>query len=255
MNNRTKANTYTMFNRSFTKAILISALAIFTVQNTFAQQPAANQPVKPAVKPAANKPVTTAPKTTAPSSASTAKPTPVYTPVAQPAPTDRSINGQYQYLLTKLYGYQRPMASAFYKVITDSLRSVQKRIKPLETNVAALQDTAKNLHSQLTEQQKALDKSSSAVDNISLGGINMTKSAYNMLMWGLVVLFGVVAAVVITRSGSYSREAKHRIQLYDELEEEHKNYKAKAGEKEKKLARELQTARNKLEELTGNPNY
>ena len=71
-------------------------------------------------------------------------------------------------------------------------------------------------------------------------------------MWGLVILFGATAAVVIARSGLHSREARYRINLYNELEEEFKTYKAKANEKEKKLARELQTERNKLDELRGN---
>jgi hypothetical protein len=39
--------------------------------------------------------------------------------------------------------------------------------------------------------------------------------------------------------------------LYNELDEEYKAYKVKSNEKEKKLARELQTERNKLDELLG----
>jgi len=70
-------------------------------------------------------------------------------------------------------------------------------------------------------------------------------------MWGLVIGFGAIAAIVIAKSGNNSREATYRIKLYNELEEEYKVYKAKANEKEKKLARELQTERNKLDELTG----
>jgi len=66
-----------------------------------------------------------------------------------------------------------------------------------------------------------------------------------------VIIFGVIAVVVIGRSGANTREAKYRTQLYNELEEEYKNYKVKANEKEKKLARELQTERNRLDDLLG----
>ncbi|QQL48540.1 hypothetical protein [Mucilaginibacter ginkgonis] len=254
-----------MVNLNFKKALKLTTLILLSVnicvfaQDTTRKTGAKPKTIaKPVATPPANKypakPAITVPKTASPAPATT---TPAANPYAAPAPapTDRSINGQYQYLLTKLYNYQRPMASAFYKSVSDSLHSVQKRIKPLESNVAALQDTAKELHKQLAGQQEELNKSTSQQDSISLAGIPMTKSSYNMLMWGLVVVFGVIAVVVITRSGAYAREAKNRVQAYEELEEEHKNYKAKAGEKEKKLARELQTARNKLEELTGNPNY
>ncbi|NNU34318.1 hypothetical protein HK413_09460 [Mucilaginibacter sp. S1162] len=70
-------------------------------------------------------------------------------------------------------------------------------------------------------------------------------------MWGLVLIVGAIAGVVLARSGGARKEAAYRTTLYNELEEEFKTYKAKANEKEKKLARELQTERNKLDELTG----
>ena len=70
-------------------------------------------------------------------------------------------------------------------------------------------------------------------------------------MWGLVILFGALAILVFTRIGSYKHEAMYRTTLYSELEEEFKAYKVKANDKEKKLARELQTERNKVDELMG----
>jgi hypothetical protein len=70
-------------------------------------------------------------------------------------------------------------------------------------------------------------------------------------MWGLVIAFGLALLIVILRTGGAVREAKYRTKLYDELTEEFQAYKAKANEKEKKLARELQTERNKVDELMG----
>lgn len=250
-----------MTNKLFFKGIFAAFLLTATLHVSAQDSTKKAAPAKPAYNKPAAKPGATpvrVPQTATPAptvSTGAARP---YTPpvAAQPVqPNDRSIRGQYQYLLTKVYGYQRPMVEAFYKSLTDTLNAERKKIKPLQTNVTALKDTAKELHKQLASQQQTLDESSTKVDSISLLGISMTKSAYNTLMWGLVLVFGAVAAFVIFRSGSYSREAKYRIRLYDELDEEYKNYKAKANEKEKKLARELQTARNKLEELTGNPDY
>lgn len=253
-----------LFSKALIAVILLSASA-------FAQDTTKRAPLKPKTyvkqvvpKPAATYPAKTPGTYTAkkfvpvPKTTVTHAPAPAAGTIVQPqaiatAPTDRSINGQYQYLLTKLYGYQRPMLAAFHKSIMDTIMAERKKIKPLVTNVATLTDTVKELHKQLGAQQVSLNQSQSKVDNISLLGIDMPKSSYNMLMWGLVVVFGVIAAFVIFRSGSYSREAKYRIKLYDDLDEEYKGYKAKSNEKEKKLARELQTARNKIEEITGNP--
>lgn len=205
-------------------------------------KPTVTYPVKPGTTQTTN-PAATTPAATA------AKP---YVPASAPLePNDRSIKGQYQFLLNKTYGYQRPLLSAFYKSVTDTLGFERKKIKPLEVSVAGLKDTIKSLHTQLASQQQVVNESSTKVDNISLAGINMTKSAYNTLMWGLVIAFGAAAAFVILRSGSYSREAKYRIKLYEDLDEEYKGHKAKSNEKEKKLARELQTERNKVDELMG----
>ncbi|MDP9081156.1 MAG: hypothetical protein M3O71_27380, partial [Bacteroidota bacterium] len=89
------------------------------------------------------------------------------------------------------------------------------------------------------------------VDEVNIAGITLSKTAYNLIVWGLVVLFGATAAIVIARSGSARHEAKYRTRLYEELEDDFKAYKAKANDKEKKLARELQTERNKVDELMG----
>lgn len=252
-----------MTNKLFFKGLIAAALITVSSQFASAQDSTKKEvPVKPhaVYKP---KPVTTQPagttypaaKPVTPQSTSTTPVNKPYVPAVPVEPNDRSINGQYQVLLSKTYGYQRPILAAFYKSVTDTLKVERKKLPPLVANVATLKDTIKSLHAQLSSQAQVLNESTTKVDSISLLGINMAKSAYNTLMWGLVIACAAIAAFVVVRSGSYSREAKYRIKLYEDLDEEYKTYKAKANEKEKKLARELQTARNKLEELTGNPGY
>ncbi len=204
------------------------------------------------------------PAATKPTTGTNAKPAPVYrTPAVvytQPvtpatAVTDKSLSGQYQYLLTKLYGYQRPVASAFYKNLTDSIVVQKRKVKQLQASLNTQSKTVKDLQTDVSTKQESLDASNNKADSISLLGIPMSKSSYNLLMWGLVLVFGATAAVVIMQSGNNRREAKYRTKLYDDLDEEYKTYKTKSNEKEKRLARDLQTARNKLEEITGNPEY
>ncbi len=183
------------------------------------------------------------------------QPAPYTAGAAAPAITDKSLYGQYQYLLTKVYGYQRPMVAAFYKNITDSLVIQKRKVRELSASLASQNKTVKDLQTDVDSKKESLDESASKADSISLLGIAMSKSTYNTLMWGLVIAFGAVAAIVIVQSGSNRREARYRTKLYDDLDTEYKTYKTKANEKEKKLARELQTVRNKLEEITGNPEY
>ncbi|TWR28132.1 hypothetical protein FPZ42_02640 [Mucilaginibacter achroorhodeus] len=181
--------------------------------------------------------------------------TPVASPVSttpQPQkPVDKSLHGQYAYLLTKIYNYQQPLVGALVKNYNDTLKATRKQLKDAQETATAQAKTIDTLKRSSSNKDQSLAASQAKVNEVSLLGIPIEKGTYNLIMWGLVIVFGAIAAIVIARSGAHSREAKYRVKLYNELDEEYKNYKAKANEKEKKLARELQTERNKLDELTG----
>ncbi|WP_345953352.1 hypothetical protein [Mucilaginibacter sp. PAMB04168] len=196
-------------------------------------------------KPAVNKP------TAYRAPAVARNPYPAQQPITAPVNTDKSLNGQYQYLSSKFYNYQKPQLAAFYKNVTDTLRAQKNKVKELQKSLTAQGKTVQTLQSDVNAKEQSLSESNSKVDAISLLGIPVSKATYNSIMWGLVIVFGAVATIVILQSGSARREAKYRIKLYEELDEEYKAYKVKANEKEKKLARELQTERNKLDELLG----
>jgi hypothetical protein len=234
--------------------LILTANSVLTYGQDSTKKAAAKPPV---VK---SDPYTSKPKYKPVPAAQTpgASTTPVYTrPVQQravvpTAPTDKSLHGQYQYLLTKVYNYQQPLVSALFKNYSDTLSLTRRQLKEAQATLLAQTKTIDTLKASATTKDQTLAESKSKVNEVTLLGIPVTKSTYNLIMWGLVIGFGVIAAIVIARSGSHSREAKYRTKLYNELEEEYKNYKTKANEKEKKLARELQTERNKLDELTGN---
>lgn len=90
----------------------------------------------------------------------------------------------------------------------------------------------------------------------SIGELNTldksVKGSNNYLyLWGALLLLATALAYAIFRMRSAVKEANYRIALYDQLFEELRENRTKANEREKKLARELQTVRNKIEELTG----
>ena len=197
------------------------------------------------------KPVTS--PVTPPGSAAATTPVQQQAPaIVQPAaPVDKSLRGQYQYLLTKVYNYQQPLVAALFKNYNDTLKITRKQLTEAKATLAEQTKTIDTLKKSASTKDQSLAESKAKVDEVSLLGMPLSKSTYNLIMWGLVIGFGVIAAIVIARSGSHSREASYRIKLYNELEEEYKTYKTKANEKEKKLARELQTERNKVDELMG----
>lgn len=172
---------------------------------------------------------------------------------AAPAPqnTDRSLNGQYRYLLTKTYNYQQPIIGAFYRNVMDTIKTERIALRKAQATVASQAATIKQLNVEATIKDETISASNTKMDQINLLGIGFTKAAYNTLMWGLVLGFGIALAIVIITTTRFRQEAKYRIKLYNELSEEFQTYKTKANEKEKKLARELQTERNKLDDMMG----
>jgi hypothetical protein len=169
--------------------------------------------------------------------------------------TDKTINGQYQFILSKLYHYQQPMITSFYRTVQDSLRIQRTNLAAVQSKLAAQTKNLAALQTDVDSKEQSLNQTNAQINSISFLGMQVAKTTYNTIMWGLVIALGALAAAVIFLSGSARREAHYRTKLYNELEEEYKGYKTKANEKEKKMSRDLQTVRNKLEEITGNPEY
>jgi Skp family chaperone for outer membrane proteins len=185
-------------------------------------------------------------------------PAPVAAPVDStknaPAP-DSSLKGQYGALLSRsksYYGYKLINPSrlaAFYTSVTDSIRKERNRGKAAQASLVEQKKTIDTLNSQIKGSETALQTSTSKLDEISFLGIPFSKSTYNTIVWSIIIVLAIALAIVVIRSAKNIHDAKYRTELYDEIAKEYQAYKSKANEKEKKLARELQDERNKLDEF------
>jgi len=50
---------------------------------------------------------------------------------------DKSLNGQYQYLMSKVVHYEQPLIAALWKNVTDSLNKERGQLKALQAQLAA----------------------------------------------------------------------------------------------------------------------
>ncbi len=168
---------------------------------------------------------------------------------------DPSLRGQYQSLLSKsktLNGYKLinpARLSSFWQSTRDSLNTTQKQLSAVKKKIVEQENQISTLQKNISGTASSLASSNARLNEISFLGISFTKSNYNMLVWGLILLLALALAFIILRSAKHIHEAKYRSTLYEEISQEYQNYKVKANEKEKKLARELQDERNKLEEI------
>jgi hypothetical protein len=169
--------------------------------------------------------------------------------------TDLTLNGQYQFLLSRsrsINGYKlvNPYRlTAVWKSVKDTLTKERAELIKSNTQIAEQAKTIDTLKRQAKGNETVVTNANAKLDEINFLGISFSKGSYNMIVWGIIVILAISLFVVIARSAKNILEAKHRTQLYDEITSEYHSYKAKASEKERKLARELQDERNIVEEM------
>jgi hypothetical protein len=168
---------------------------------------------------------------------------------------DPSLKGQYESLLYRSKSYYGAKLivpgrlTAFYQNVADSIRKERAGSKNALLKIKQQAKTIDTLNSQIKGNESSLASSNAKLDEISFLGIPFSKSAYNTIVWSIIIVLALALAFVVIRSAKNISEAKYRSELYEEVSKEYQTFKVKANEKEKKLARELQDERNKLDEL------
>lgn len=213
------------------------------------------------------KPVTQAPvkKTTKPiSKPAVTLAQPANEAVNTPAPAqpvDNSLNGQYEVLLKHSWIQQG------YKVVnpnrlTSLWKSVNDTINEYKKQLSASKQQSVNLEKQLTElkaqstnkEEKISESPKVSVNEIRVLGIYLNADTYNWIVWGIILVLAIALTTILLTTAKRGNDSKHHKQLYDEISSEYQSFKTKAKEKELKLARELQTERNTIEELLAKRN-
>lgn len=214
----------------------ITSILLFSLfcSNTFAQNPSTTP-----------KPTTTAVKRTTYLTRDTVK------------NTDPSLNGQYRFMLsrsrTSADGYKMVAGyrlDQLWKSVSDTLRKERTALKGVQQKLTEQEKMVSYLKTEISGKDASLTENTNKVNEIRFLGIAFEKGTYNIIVWSIIGILAIGLIIVIATSGKNITEAKHRSQLYNEISDEYQAYKAKAVEKERKLARELQDERNKLDELT-----
>ena len=133
-----------------------------------------------------------------------------------------------------------------WKNVKDSLK-LQKKL--LNQSKAELEKSSQSINA-MNAEINGLKASGSSIGKLSLGK-SVNGSSNSLYLWGTLLLLAAALAFAIFRMRSAVKEASYRSGLYDQLFEELRENRTKANEREKKLARELQTERNRVAELTG----
>lgn len=166
-----------------------------------------------------------------------------------------TIDNQFEYVIQRSNNYQD------YKVIKkvwlyalkahtmDSLNAVHKNLNDTKTVVNTQAKEIDNLKASLTKTQDTLDATNLEKDSMSLFGIQMSKSSYNVLMWSIIG--GLLALLLLfiykfKNSNVITTEARKAL---SEIEEEFEEHRKIALEREQKVRRQLQDEINKHKKI------
>ena len=157
---------------------------------------------------------------------------------------DTSLAKQYEDVVIKSGSYKvyknirKTKIEQLWRNVTDSLK---KERKIAADSKAQLQKS--------TEENAALQAEILELEAANSPLKKLSNVSDTTLLWGLIVLLTAGIVFVIYRSRSTVQEVKEQNERYEELNTEFREYKSKAAEKERKLARELQDERNLVDEL------
>jgi hypothetical protein len=129
--------------------------------------------------------------------------------------------------------------------VLDSIIDLKQEIKQKNSLVKVQTDSLADSKKVIAILSGDLNQTITEKNSITLLGISMSKTAYNLLVWVIIalLLFSLLFFIYkFKKSNILTTEAKDNLQ---ELEEEFATHKKKSLEKEQKLRRQLQDEINK----------
>ena len=169
---------------------------------------------------------------------------------------DGSINDKFEFVLRKS-GNFKGVNGASYEAVrrslflslqahtNDSINTLKETLANTNTVVANQEKEINDLKSNLSQTQGTLDATNKEKDSMSLMGMQMSKTSYNILLWSIIGGLFVLLLVFIFKfknSNAVTRTAKKSLA---DLEMEFEEHRRVALEREQKVRRQLQDEINK----------
>lgn len=136
----------------------------------------------------------------------------------------------------------------WFAVVQDSIKTLKTKIVEERSAISKLQDTLSSFDSEKQKLLSSLSEFEYGQTHISVLGIDFSKSGFIVITFiveiGLLFTLGFLSFRYLDNQRVTSETIKEHNRLQKEFEE----YKKRALDKQTRLARDLQTERNRLEE-------
>ena len=168
-----------------------------------------------------------------------------------PASKNGTIENQFDLVIQKSNNYQdfkvvkKEDLNLLKKNSMDSIAKFKTALNELKVKFSTHDVIVKGLNDSLQAVKTELKELKSAQNNVDFLGTPVSKSSYNLIMWGTVSVLFLFLIVSLFQMRSAKVNSKSARDELGKLEEEFDDYKRKALEKEQKLGRQLQDEVNK----------
>lgn len=172
-----------------------------------------------------------------------------------PAYTPSTLQEQFVYLKEQSSTYKdkkiirEARLNRLWNNVRDSLAQVQQQLTATQGKVDAQNGEIASLNEDLKAQQQAVSDSEHASTHISVLGIDMLKQNFLSFFWitaSILTLLLLGALYQYRNSKRVTSKTQYNLRA---IQRELEDFRKKSLEKERKLRRELQTERNRVEEL------
>ena len=174
---------------------------------------------------------------------------------APPAYQPTTLQEQFVYLKEQSSTYKNKKIirearlNQLWTNVQDSLAQVQNKLTVTQGKIGAQNEEISSLNEKLQEQQQAVSDSEHASTHISVLGIDMLKQNFLSFFWitaSILTLLLLGALYQYRNSKLVTSKTQYNLRA---IQRELEDFRKKSLEKERKLRRELQTERNRVEEL------
>lgn len=167
-----------------------------------------------------------------------------------------SIDSQFEYIFKKSGNFkgvngQKYEAVKYTSLLTlkahvlDSLKTTYAKLNTSEETVENQKQEIESLKGQLQNTQTTLGETEAEKNSMTLFGMQLGKTNYNVLMWSIVTaLFALLIFFILKFKGSNSLTRDAKLKL-EEVEAEFEEHRRIALEREQKVRRQLQDEINK----------
>ena len=171
--------------------------------------------------------------------------------IAQPELESGTIEQQFDYIITKsskFKDFQLIRKTSILKVkanTLDSLKTIRKELINANKSISQIEGNISQLKNEVNTLNNEIESISVEVDSISFFGTPLSKSAYNVMVWSIIVILLLALIILIMLYKKSGLASKHSKISLEKTENEFEAFRKKSLKKEQETMRKLQDEINK----------